>query len=75
MGKEDKYLNTDFRIVVSYDRKDGEPRKRHLLGRRGLINLVGMDLYLSMINRAYKSNFPKITMRLRRGASIIFYRK
>lgn len=75
MGKEDKYLNTDFRIVVSYDRKDGEPRKRHLLGRRGLINLVGIDLYHSMINRAYKSNSLKITMRLRRGASIIFYRK
>lgn len=56
MGKEDKYLNTDFRIVVSYDRKEGEPRKRHLLGRRGLINLVGIDLYHSMISRAYKSN-------------------
>lgn len=75
MKTDDKFLNTDFRIVIEYDRNKGEPRKRYLLGRRGLINVVGMDLYQSLIKRAYEGKSEKITMRLRRGATIIFYRK
>lgn len=75
MEIDDKYLNTDFRIVISYDRVKGQPRKRCLLGRRGLINIVGKDLYCSLVKRAYRAKTEKITMRLRRGASIIFYRK
>lgn len=75
MDIDDKYINVDFRMVIEYDRKKGEPRRRYLLGRQGLINIVGRDLYLSMIKRAYNQNSEKITMRLRRGASIIFYRK
>lgn len=75
METDDKFLNTDFRIVISYDRKKGEPRKRHLLGRQGLKKTVGERLYYSLVKRAYRENSEKITMRLRRGASIIFYRK
>lgn len=75
MEINDKYLNVDFRILISYDRVKGKPRIRHLLGRRGLINVLGKDLYYSFVERAYRAKSEKITMRLRRGASIIFYRK
>lgn len=74
----DKYLNTDFRIVIDKRgyHKSGERKKnRHLVGRRGLKNLLGMDLYIKVVTRAYKGNSPKITIKLRRGVDIIFYLK
>lgn len=76
LGKLDKFLNTDFRIVIEYDKNfKVRKEKRHLIGRRGLFELVGMVLYQKIILRAYKASSEKITIRLRRGASIIFYRK
>ena len=76
MQSFDKFLNTDFRIVINYDKKDKNGnRVRHLVGRRGLQNLLGIELYKKTIERAYKRNSEKITLRLRRGISIIFYRK
>ena len=76
MQNFDKFINTDFRIVIDYDDKKGERKeKRHLIGRRGLKNIVGEQLYIKIISRAYRGNSEKITIRLRRGASIIFYRK
>lgn len=74
----DKYLNTDFRIVVDRrgEFKDAERRKnRHLIGRKGLENLLGRDLYIKVVTRAYTGNSPKITIKLRRGIDIIFYLK
>ena len=72
----DKYLNTDFRIVVDMRgrfKKSERRLNRHLIGRRGLENLLGRDLYLKVITRAYRGNSPKITIKLRRGIDIIFY--
>lgn len=76
MQNLDKFLNVDFRIVIDYDKPNKvRKEKRHLIGRRGLIELVGMELYQKIILRAYRGKSEKITIRLRRGASIIFYRK
>lgn len=74
----EKYLNTDFRIVVDLRNKykDSERKKnRYLIGRSGLESLLGRDLYIKVITRAYKGNLPKITIKLRRGVDIIFYLK
>lgn len=71
----DKFINVDFRIVISYDRKKGEARKRHLVGRRGLIEVVGVGAYPKIILRAYGAKSEKIEMRVRNKCSIIFYRK
>lgn len=74
----DKFLNTDYRIVV--DRRAAfknteRSKNRHLVGRRGLEALLGRDLYIKVVRRAYKANSPKITIKLRRGIDIIFYLK
>lgn len=73
-----KYLNTDFRIVVDRrnEYKNAERKKnRHLIGRSGLEMLLGRDLYIKVISRAYRGKTPKITIKLRRGLDIIFYLK
>lgn len=76
MANLDKFINTDFRIVIDYDNvKGARKEKRHLIGRSGLQNVLGMDLYIRVVNRAYRAKTEKITIRLRRGATIIFYRK
>lgn len=74
----EKYLNTDFRIVIDRRSKYKNAKRkenRHLIGRSGLENLLGRDLYIKVITRAYKSNSPKITIKLRRGIDVIFYLK
>lgn len=76
--KFDKYLNIDFRIVVdkrNYCNNEERRKSRHLVGRRGLKNILGMDLYTKVVTRAYRENLPKITIKLRRGIDIIFYLK
>lgn len=74
----EKYLNTDFRIVIDMRNKYKNAKRkenRHLVGRRGLENMLGRDLYIKVITREYKANSSKITIKLRRGIDIIFYLK
>lgn len=74
----EKYLNTDFRIVIDQRNKYKNAKRkenRRLVGRSGLESLLGRDLYIKVITRAYKANSPKITIKLRRGLDIIFYLK
>lgn len=74
----EKYINTDFRIVVDLRNKYKSAKRkenRHLIGRRGLETLLGRDLYIKTIKRAYKGKTQKITIKLRRGIDIIFYLK
>lgn len=74
-----KYLNLDYRIVVTdcrYDKVFRERKqKRHLIGRRGLISIVGEELAIRLVMRAYNQNLPKLTCKLRRGITIEFYAK
>lgn len=74
-----KYLNVDFRIVITDNRiKSGcksRKQKRHLIGRSGLINAVGYDLANRMVTRVYNQNSAKITCKLRRGLIVEFYAK
>lgn len=51
------------------------PRIRRLLGRDGLISLLGDDLAARLVERAYRTNSPKITCRFRSGYQVIFYAK
>lgn len=78
VSKLDKYLNTDFRIVIDWRNKFKQverKKNRCLIGRSGLINLLGRELYTKVIIKAYKGNSSKITIKLRRGIDIILYTK
>lgn len=70
-----KFLNTDFRVVYNREKTAAAPRVRHLLGRDGLISLLGDDLAARLVERAYKANSLKITCRFRSGYQVIFYAK
>lgn len=70
-----KFLNTDFRVVYNREKTDTAPRIRRLLGRSGLISLLGIDTLDGLVSRAYKANKPKITCCFRSGYQLIFYAK
>lgn len=75
--EELKYINTDYRIVLQYNRHYGLIRSvnrlRTLVGRSGLISEVGEELAIKMTKMAYRGNSAKITCKLRRGLQVIFY--
>lgn len=68
-----KFLNTDFRVVCNREKTATAPRIRRLLGRSGLISLLGDDLAARIVERAYRLNSPKITCKFRSGYQVIFY--
>lgn len=70
-----KFLNTDFRVVYNREKTTTAPRVRRLLGRDGLVSLLGDDLAARLVERAYKTNSLKITCRFRSGYQVIFYAK
>lgn len=75
--EELKYINTDYRIVLQYNRHygliKGVNRLRTLVGRSGLISEVGEGLAMRLAKMAYRGKTPKITCKLRRRLHVIFY--
>jgi hypothetical protein len=66
-------VNKDFRIKVN-----GYHRGKYiskLVGIRGLVYIIGVDLAEKMIARAYRSRKQKVICKLRRGIKITFYAK
>lgn len=49
--------------------------KGRLLGRRGFISLVGVEMAAKLLERAEKGKTDKITCKLRRGLRFDFYIK
>lgn len=70
-----KFLNANFRVVYNCEKTATAPRIRRLLGRSGLVNLLGNDLAARLVERAYKANSLKITFKFRSGYKVIFYVK
>ena len=70
----DKYINTDYRIVVE-KRENGKRVARHLIGRRGLISIVGDQTYIRLVKMAYTRNLGKIICKPRKNITITFYAK
>lgn len=71
MSKET--VNRDFRIKVN-----GIYRGRYisrLVGKKGLVHIVGADHAEKMIARAYRNGDMKVACKLRRGIKVTFYAK
>lgn len=64
-------MNYWYRVKVTCDQWP----KGRLLGRRGLIQLVGVEMATKLLNRAHSAKSDKITCRLRRGLRFDFYVK
>ena len=67
-------VNLDFRIKA-YGLGSKGHRVDTLVGITGLIELVGEELAISFIERAYLENQYKCICKLRRGLKITFYSK
>lgn len=68
-------INRDFKIVVQRSNCSGIARERRLIGRSGFISLVGEELAVRLLTRAYNQKTNKITLKLRRGLTFILYSK
>lgn len=66
-------INADFWIKV-YGWIDGVKIDK-LVGVRGLLELIGIDLANKFLDKAYKSGVNKFVCKLRRGIKITFYSK
>lgn len=64
-------INRDYRVKVT----SAEWPKGRLLGRYGLISLVGYEMAVKLLERAERGKTDKITCRLRRGLRFDFYVK
>lgn len=73
MNKELRFINRDFKIVAQRSNCHGCKRERRLIARSGLIDLLGDEMAIKVVSRAYKQKSDKITIKLRRGITIIFY--
>ena len=72
---DSKRINRDWRILVNRPKSTDHPRERYLVGVSGLIRVVGEELAIKLVTRAYASKTDIFTSRLRRGISISFYNK
>lgn len=66
-------INADFRIKV-YGWIEGVKIDK-LVGVRGLLELIGVELANKFLKRAYNSGMDKFICKLRRGIKITFYSK
>lgn len=69
-----KEINSNFKIKVSGVNFDGQ-RIHKLVGVRGLVELVGVELANSLLERSFNAcaNSDKSVCKLRRGLKITFY--
>jgi hypothetical protein len=58
-------VNRDFKIKVNGYHRDRYVSK--LVGKQGLVNIIGMDHARNFIERAYRQGDEKVVCRLRRG--------
>lgn len=70
-----RYLNTDFRVVYNREKTATEPRVRYLIGRRGLISLLGELGASRVVSIVYKKHSRVHTCVFGDGSQIIFYSK
>lgn len=64
-------INKNFKIKVSGISK-GE-RVHKLVGVSGLLELVGLELANSLLEKAFEKGLDKVECKLRRGLKITFY--
>ena len=64
-------INQHYYIVA----RSAECKKGRLLGRSGLLGLVGEELAFRLLQRAERAKSDKITMKLRRGVQLDWYVK
>lgn len=69
-----KYINRNYRIKVSGVDAHGN-RVHKLLGVRGIIELIGIEMLNKLLNRAEKCLEDVCVCKLRRGLKVSFYNK
>lgn len=69
-----KVINRNFRIKVSG--VDNNGAKIHkLVGVSGAIELIGIEMFNKLLNRAFNSDDDVCVCKLRRGIKFSFYNK
>lgn len=69
----DKFINTDYRVVVECRNSDGSRQYRRLFGRSGLISLLGDTTYIRVVKQAYARNSAKYSCNPRKNLVVTFY--
>ena len=72
---DSKRINREWRILVNVPKNSEHGRIRYLVGVSGLVRVVGEELAIKLVSRAYMAKTDNFTSRLRRGISITFYNK
>lgn len=70
-----KAINRDWRILINCPKGVGGKRVRYLVGVSGFVRVVGEELAMKLVSRAYASKSDVFIARLRRGIQIYFYGK
>jgi hypothetical protein len=65
-------INKNFKIKVAGINYTGE-RLNKLVGVSGLINLIGIELMNTLLDRAMENTGDKCVCKLRRGLKVTFY--
>jgi hypothetical protein len=69
-----KYINQNFRIkVYGLDNEGNKINK--LVGVKGILELIGVDLLNKFIERFLKQGLDKVANKLRRGLKVTLYAK
>ena len=68
-----KEINRNFRIKIN-GIVDGK-KVNKLVGVKGLIELIGVEMANKMIRRAFNGKGDKMECKLRRGIKVVFYSK
>lgn len=68
-----KEINRNFRFKINgiVDGKKGNK----LVGVKGLIELIGVEMANMMLRRAFNGKGDKMECKLRRGIKVVFYSK
>jgi len=67
-----KAINSNFKIKVSGVNFEGK-KMNSLYGVSGLIDLIGIDLVNTLVERAFNNKLDKCECKLRRGLKVTFY--
>lgn len=68
-----KEINRNFRIKIN-GIVDGK-KVNKLVGVKGLIELIGVEMANMMLRRAFNGKCDKMERKLRRGIKVVFYSK
>lgn len=68
-----KEINRNFRIKIN-GIVDGK-KVNKLVGVKGLIELIGVEMGNMMLRRAFNGKCDKMERKLRRGIKVVFYSK